>query len=39
LAVTAIKAKEHAWLGVLLIHEFISFKLDFDKVRANPSTL
>lgn len=40
LAATAIKAKEHgAKLGVLLIHEFISLKLDFDKVAANASDL
>lgn len=40
LAATAIKAKEYgAKLGVLLIHEFISLKVDFDKVAANASDL
>lgn len=40
LAATAIKARDHeAKLGVLLIHEFISLKLDFDKVVANAADL
>lgn len=40
LAATAIKAREQgAKLGVLLIHEFISLKLDFDKVTTNASDL
>ena len=40
LAATAIKAREHeAKLGVLLIHEFISLKLDFEKVTANATDL
>ena len=40
LAATAIEARKHqAKLGVLLIHEFISLKLDFEKVTENASDL
>lgn len=40
LAATAIEAKEHqAKLGILLIHEFISLTLDFEKVTRNSNDL
>lgn len=40
LAATAIEARrQNAELGVLLIHEFISLKLDFEKVTANATDL
>lgn len=40
LAATAIEARNHkAKLGVLLIHEFISLSLDFEKVTTNASDL
>ena len=40
LAATAIEAKKHqAKLGILLIHEFISLTLDFEKVTRNSNDL